>query len=71
MINRQYLIGKIKEHTNETKITYACNKLSKECDVDSATIYRFTKFTIPNEQSLVRILRVLRLDLDTLFNIQK
>ncbi|GEM_PF-2435763 len=71
MINRKYLKEKIKEHTGETKIMFACKKLSQECGIDYSTIYRFTKFTIPNEESLIKILEVLKLDINTLFNIQK
>lgn len=67
MINRKYLIDKIKEHTNEEKIMYACKKLSFECHVDYMTIYRFAKFAIPIEENLIKILRTLQLDCNVLF----
>lgn len=69
MINREYIRQVIIKHTGDERIRSACAKLSEQTNIPEYVIYNFTRASVPREKDLIKLIKVLGLDLKILFNI--
>lgn len=69
MINREYIKQAIIKHSGDERIKSACSKLSEQTGIAEYVIYNFTRASVPREKDLIKLIKILGLDLKILFNI--
>lgn len=68
-INRNYIKEKILKTSNEIKIIDATKKIQKMYGIPWYVLYNFSRQSIPNEETLLKIIEKLELDTNRLFTV--